>query len=206
MSDLRLNALGQFQRMRRLVLAILIVAASAVLMFVGSDLGDEVHEFIEAFGISLIGIAVLGRLWCTMHIGGRKSAEIVTTGPYSLTRNPLYVSSAIAATGAGAQTGSLVVALIFGAATVLAFHIVIFREERFLGETFGDRYRDYLATVPRFWPKWSLYRDTETVIVKPALLYRTLGDGLFFFLAVPAFELIEWAQAAGYLPVLLHLP
>lgn len=205
MSQAKRDALGRFQRLRRLVLALLIAAAAIGLAFVGSP-DTAVHEFVEAFGIGLIGAAILGRLWCTLHIGGRKSAEIVTTGPYSITRNPLYVFSALAAVGAGAQTGSVVVALIFGMATIAAFHVVIAREERFLGETFGQPYRDYLLVVPRFWPKFLLYRDTETVIARPALMYRTLTDGLVFFLAIPGFELIEWAQGAGHLPVLLRLP
>ncbi|MHB2266932.1 methyltransferase family protein [Aliihoeflea sp. PC F10.4] len=206
MSDDQVSSLARFQRMRRLVLAILIVSASLVLMIVRSSLSERAHEFVEAFGLGLIGAAILGRLWCTVHIGGRKSAQVVDSGPYSISRNPLYVFSAIAAVGVGAQTGSLVVAAFFGVATVAAFHIVILREERFLSEKFGTEYADYLARVPRFWPRFSIYSDVETVVARPALLYRTLSDGLVFFLAVPAFESIEWAQSAGYLPVLLRLP
>lgn len=206
MSDPLRSSLSRFQRLRRLVLAVLIVAAAAALMFIRSVADGALHEFVEAFGIGLIGAAVLGRLWCTVYIGGRKSAEIVTAGPYSMTRNPLYVFSAIAALGVGAQTGSVVVALVFALATVLAFHVVILREERFLRDVFGQPYQSYLASVPRFWPNFKLYRSAETVVVKPALLSRTLSDGLVFFLAVPAFEAIEWAQAGAHLPVLLRLP
>lgn len=200
------DLLGRFQRLRRLTLAILIVAAAAALMFVSSVQDGAFHEFVEAFGIGLIGAAILGRLWCTVYIGGRKSAEIVNAGPYSITRNPLYLFSAVGALGAGSQTGSVVVALVFGIATIAAFHVVILREERFLREVFGQPYQSYLASVPRFWPDFSLYRGVEAVVVKPTLLSRTLTDGLVFFLAVPAFETIEWAQGAGHLPVLLRLP
>jgi len=206
MSDTSRDSLGRFQRLRRLVLAGLLAAAIAGLMFVGSAADGAYHEFLEAVGIGAIGFAILGRLWCTVYIGGRKSAEIVNAGPYSVTRNPLYVFSAIAALGAGAQTGSFIVAIVFGVATVVAFHFVILREEQFLSAAFGQPYRDYLDSVPRFWPRFALYRGAETVVVRPALLSRTLTDGLVFFLAVPAFEVIEWAQGAGHLPVLLRLP
>lgn len=206
MSDDRFASLGRFQRMRRLVLAILIAGAFLALCVVRSNTTDGFHEFVEALGLGVIGAAILGRLWCTVHIGGRKASEIVTSGPYSVSRNPLYVFSALAAMGVGAQTGSLVVAAVFGLATIIAFHIVIWREEDYLASVFGQGYADYVARVPRFWPRFSLYQDVETVVARPSLLYRTLTDGLVFFVAVPAFEAIEWAQSAGHLPVLLRLP
>lgn len=113
--------------------------------------------------------------------------------------------SAIGAAGAGAQTASISVSLFFGAATVIAFYVVIFREEAVLREAFGAPYEDYCARVPRFFPNLALYRDDEVVAAYPGRLYSTLFDGLVFFAAVPAFELIEWAQEAGHLPVLVRL-
>jgi protein-S-isoprenylcysteine O-methyltransferase Ste14 len=199
--------LGRFQHVRRMALFGAIVVACAALLFCSSRYGDGLlHEFLEAFGIGLIGLGIVGRLWCTVYIGGRKSAEIVDRGPYSVTRNPLYVFSAIAATGVGAQTGSIVVALFFGVATAAAFHVVILREERHLGGLFGDVYAAYRARVPRFFPRFALFRDADRVEVRPERLYRTLGDGLVFLLAVPAFEAIELLQQAGWLPILLRLP
>jgi protein-S-isoprenylcysteine O-methyltransferase Ste14 len=199
--------LGRYQHMRRVALFGAIVVVSAGLLFCSSRYGDgALHEFVEALGIGLIGIGILGRLWCTVYIGGRKSAEIVDRGPYSVTRNPLYVFSTIAATGVGAQTGSVVVALFFGIATAMAFHIVIRREEHHLAGIFGDAYADYLGRVPRFFPKFALFRDADRVEARPERLYRTLGDGLVFLVAVPAFEAVELLQDAGWLPVLLRLP
>jgi protein-S-isoprenylcysteine O-methyltransferase Ste14 len=33
------------------------------------------------------------RLWSTLYIGGRKRVVLVSDGPYSLCRNPLYVGT-----------------------------------------------------------------------------------------------------------------
>src|SRR5262245_36841884 len=33
------------------------------------------------------------RFWATLYIGGRKERELVTDGPYSLCRHPLYLGS-----------------------------------------------------------------------------------------------------------------
>jgi hypothetical protein len=116
------------------------------------------------------------------------------------------VFSAIGAAGAGAQTGSVVVALIFGIVTALAFIIVARREETFLHEKFGAAFDSYCARVPRILPKFSLYRDSATIVVTPKRLYTTFFDSLVFFTAMPVFEFVEHLQVHGILPVLLRLP
>ena len=55
-------------------------------------------------------VCIVGRAWCSLYIGGRKKAEIVDRGPYSISRNPLYVFSFMGAFGVGAQTGSVTLA------------------------------------------------------------------------------------------------
>jgi protein-S-isoprenylcysteine O-methyltransferase Ste14 len=207
MSTVSTKSLSGYQHARRVVLFLLLLVAFAALLFVGSyPERGEFHEFVEAFGVSLIGVAIVGRLWSTLYIGGRKSAEIVSDGPYSVVRNPLYVFSAIGAVGAGAQTGSAVVALTFGVVTALAFTIVARREETFLRGKFGPAFDAYCARVPRMLPKLSLYRDSATIVVTPKRLYTTFFDSLVFFAAMPVFEFVEHLQIHGVLPVLLRLP
>jgi len=43
-------------------------------------------------GCILVGIASLGRLWCSLYIAGYKNDTLVTLGPYSVSRNPLQPS------------------------------------------------------------------------------------------------------------------
>jgi protein-S-isoprenylcysteine O-methyltransferase Ste14 len=208
MTDNSLTGLRSYQRLRRITLAVLLALVFFVLLFGQSIFPPEtvVHEAIEMAGIVLIVIGIAGRLWSTLYIGGRKSATVVTDGPYSITRNPLYVFSSIAAVGVGAQMGSITAAVGFGTACAAAFHIVILREERFLSANLGADYRAYLAAVPRFFPKPSLYREGETAGFKPSLLLVTLLDGLVFLVAMPVFEIIDAAQLSGALPVLFRMP
>jgi protein-S-isoprenylcysteine O-methyltransferase Ste14 len=204
--DQTMASLDRYQSLRRFWLAVAILIASAVLLIVSSAwMSDAVHDFIEAFGLTFIGIAIVGRLWCTLYIGGRKAGEVVSLGPYSISRNPLYVFSAIGAAGVGAQSGSLLIALLFGALCLIAFSFVAKREEAFLAVQFAATYEDYFKRVPRFFPKLSLYRDEQSLTVLPHLMYATLKDGLVFFAAIPAFELVEYLQDSGIVPVLLRL-
>jgi protein-S-isoprenylcysteine O-methyltransferase Ste14 len=198
-------ALGRYQKQRKLVLFALLSLALMALLFVGSAWPEDIHESIEMAGLGLIVVGIAGRIWCTFYIGGRKAAEIVSKGPYSISRNPLYVFSSIAAGGAGAATGSILLGAFFMLGCAVAFGVVILREEAYLRETFGSEFETYASRVPRFLPDVSLYRDVQRLSIDMGLVYRTLIDGLMFFAALPFFETVEMMQAAGHLPVLLRL-
>jgi hypothetical protein len=144
-------------------------------------------------------------MWCTLYIGGRKSSEIVRLGPYSMSRNPLYVFSSIGAFGIGMMTGSLTVSLVLAVLCYIAFHFVILAEEGYLEKSFGETYLAYKREVPRFFPKLSLYKEANILSVRSSMLYKTLTDGLVFFVSYPLLELVEYLQNAHILPVLLRL-
>lgn len=208
MGNSSLASLDSYQRLRRMTLAALLVLVAVALLFGQSVFPPDTlaHEAIEMVGIVLIVIGIAGRLWSTLYIGGRKSATVVADGPYSITRNPLYVFSSIAAMGVGAQMGSITAAVGFGLACAAAFHVVILREEKYLSANLGAEYGAYLAKVPRFIPAPSLYREGQASGFKPKLLLITLLDGLVFLVAMPLFETIDAAQSAGTLPVLFRMP
>ena len=168
--------------------------------------GGKTHELIEWFGIVLIVACILGRTWASLYIGGRKNDEMVTIGPYSIMRNPLYFFSILGAIGVGAQLGSVALALIFGALACAVFFIVVLHEEKLLLRQYGGSYRVYLSKVPRLLPKPSLWRDTPILAIRPPRVLMTFADALMFLLAVPLAELFEALQQAGIIPILLVLP
>jgi hypothetical protein len=127
-------------------------------------------------------------------------------GPLSLSRNPLYLFSFLGATGIGAQTGSLAIAAPFAASATAIFRPMIQREEAALQTIFGQAYADYRRRTPRFGPRLAAWHDPTTLEIHPQALYRTIADGLVFAALVPLFELVDWAQAVGYLEVVAKLP
>lgn len=195
------------QRGRKVALRLLIAALLLGMPFVRSSFPrEELHETLEAIGQLLILIGIFGRAWCTMHIGGQKFSELVTTGPFSVSRNPLYVFSLIATFGAGLQTGSVIFAALALMCVWLVLDATVRREEAALRRRFGESFGAYCTRTPRYLPRTSSWRAQSMVTVNMALFYRTILDGFLFFLIVPVAELVDWLQDLGHLPVLLRLP
>ena len=196
------------QIIRKIVLGIALVIGLGFFSVTAATAaaGSLTHKLIEWGGISAMVICICGRGWCAMYIGGRKYDELVSVGPYSVCRNPLYVFSVLGAVGIGAQIGSIVMGLVFGALTWLVFYAVVLQEERVMAARFSADFLRYMATVPRFLPNPRLWRDVSTLTVSPPIVVRTFEDAMILLLAVPFAKIIELLQNDGIVPVLFHLP
>ena len=177
----------------------------APLLLVNPMFAGGAHEAIEIGGFVAILACVLGRMWSILYVGPRKNRELVTAGPYSMTRNPLYFFSTLGAVGVGLSIGSVIVALLFGLFAYLVLHATAIGESQYLRTLFGQAYDVYARETPMFWPDPSRYREAPDPVFSPAALRSTFLDGLIFLCAFPLIELIEYLQAQGHLPVLLTL-
>lgn len=164
------------------------------------------HESLEMTGLALLVACILGRIWCSAYIGGRKNYELVTIGPFSVVRNPLYVFNFVGFTGIGLLTGMATVTLAIQLLFVLYYRVVVAREEEALAAAYGAPYRAYLARVPRWLPDPRLWIEPGAIEVRPRFLYLTARDVAWIILLYPLIELIDHLQMSGSLPVLLHLP
>lgn len=86
------------------------------------------------------------------------------------------------------------------------FHFTVRREEIWLDKEFGETYRQYCARTPRFWPNFTRWSDVEELTIRPKFFLLTIRDGLVFLLAIPVFEMIDFAQILGVLNVFMRLP
>lgn len=200
--------LTSVQSIRKGVLFAFIVAGIGFVLVGDSrwHSGSFLHEGIEFVGLALIVLCICGRMLCTLYIGGRKIEKLVTDGPYSAVRNPLYSLSIVGAAGAGAQLGSIMLALATGAVAWLVFLLVVLKEEQVLLVRFGKTYEDYLARVPRLLPDFSLWREAEKVEVNPRLVRITALDASIFLLSIPLAEGFEYLHDIGLLPTVISLP
>jgi protein-S-isoprenylcysteine O-methyltransferase Ste14 len=200
--------LQALQRGRKQAFVAGIAACAALVAFTDSRWRvDEplVYGLLVRAGLVLILACIAGRTWCTLYIGGHKKRSLVTRGPYSVVRNPLYVFTIVGAGGIGAQAGSLLLVFGFAAFALAVFSFVVRQEESFLAATFPDEFAAYAARVPRFWPRFSLWQEADELLIRPRLVRRTFLDASLFLLAVPLMELKTLAQQRGWVPVLLHL-
>jgi protein-S-isoprenylcysteine O-methyltransferase Ste14 len=196
------------QHRRRQVLALGIVLLLLLLLVTQSRWFGmpSVHGPIEDSGLLAIVVCIMGRTWCTLYIGGLKKRELVIKGPYSVVRNPLYLFTTIGAAGIGAQTGSIILIMLFAAGSLAVFQVVARKEEAYLAAVFPAEFADYAARVARFWPRPWLWQEADELRVRPYLVRRTFLDASLFLLAVPLVDLIEMLQRTGWLPVFITLP
>ena len=154
---------------------------------------------LRGLGTLLVVAAVLGRFWAILYIGGRKNQQVVSDGPYSLCRHPLYLSTTIGTLGLGLVLGSVVLALLLAALALGILTLTAQREERFLRSEFGAAYAEYAARVPRILPRPSGFRTPREVTFNTAVLRTNLADALAFLVFVPLVEILNALKAAGWL-------
>jgi protein-S-isoprenylcysteine O-methyltransferase Ste14 len=166
---------------------------------------DDVATFLFSTGLVLAAIGAAGRIWCSFFISGRKDGQLVTEGPYSISRNPLYVFSCIGMVGVGLTTETLTYPLLFLAIFGLYYPGIMTREERRLEALFGDAYRTYKQRVPRFWPQLRLYSEPASWSSNPRLFRRHILSDIWFIWIAGIIELIEGFRNVGWLPHLLNV-
>jgi protein-S-isoprenylcysteine O-methyltransferase Ste14 len=91
--------------------------------------------------VAAIGEAV--RIWAAGHL--EKGREVTVSGPYALTRHPLYVGSIIIGIGLAIAGGNIVVAVLVLAYLAITLTAAIRTEEAHLTEKFGAAYPEYRA-------------------------------------------------------------
>lgn len=179
-----------------------------ILLFVAPSWGrtGPVAEVFRWTGYAALIAGVMGRIWCSAYIGGRKSQFVVDVGPYSMVRNPLYVFSFAGLVGIGLSTGMGTIALVLAVLFMIYYRGVVAGEETFLKQQHDAEFDSYLQRVPRWLPNPRLYREATKPMGLPRNVLITIVESSAFFLAPPLFALIAWLQALDILPVLLRLP
>jgi protein-S-isoprenylcysteine O-methyltransferase Ste14 len=203
------SELQRLQQRRKQVLIVGIAIGVACLAVTDSSwrtAWPRTHRGIQWSGLLLILICILGRTWCTLYIGGQKQRELVTKGPYSVVRNPLYLFTLFGAAGIGALSGSLVMAVACAGFATAVFLSVVRQEEQFLTAAFPREFPAYAERVPRFLPRLSGWQDAEQLIVKPRLVHRTFLDASLFLMVVPLIGVKALLRDLVWLPIMLHLP
>ena len=115
-----------------------------------------IGELIRFWGVSIVGAETR----TTGTVGG---TFLITSGPFSYVRNPLYVGNMLLYAGVGIMSMALFpwMLLVAIAWFYLQYYLIVTREEEYLAATFGGEFEEYLRNVRRFVPRLTPYRSAR---------------------------------------------
>jgi protein-S-isoprenylcysteine O-methyltransferase Ste14 len=192
------------RKSRVMILRIAFAPVIFIVLFVWRSWDDHsIRDFVvEWSGYILLLAGISLRMWSTLYIGQRKSKKLITDGPFSMCRNPLYFGSLLMAVGIALCFENLIL-LIFVLVVLVPIHLlVILSEEEQLLINFGPAYEEYKKQVPRLWFAFSRYQSPDKIEVSTRALKRATMEVVFLLLIPPLGDLIEILHANGVLPVL----
>jgi protein-S-isoprenylcysteine O-methyltransferase Ste14 len=110
-------------------------------------------------GAALVAAGLGYAIWARVHLGRFWSATVtlkaehllIRTGPYTITRHPIYTGLLLALIGSVLVRGNVAGVAGFGLVAI-GLMLKVRQEERLLTEHFGEDYRAYQAEVPAVVP------------------------------------------------------
>jgi protein-S-isoprenylcysteine O-methyltransferase Ste14 len=193
----------------RLFLTRLFAICVLVTFGIGSAYWTGRHPITEkslfVVGVALAGFGATGRAWATSYISGQKLKNLITTGPYSLCRNPLYFFSLILGVGFGFCTETFTMPVLIAVVLTGLYYFQIKNEERRLQKKFGVEYDHYLAEVPCFFPSHRHFSEPDEITICPRLMKKGLFGIAFLLVLIGVFQLLEGLHQVGVLPVLFRM-
>jgi len=144
---------------------------------------------LGCFAVSFVGIAIRIIVSGTVPEGtsgrntkAQKASALNTSGLYSVVRNPLYLGNYFIALGISLLPREWYLPVIISLAFFLYYERIIAREEEFLEEKFGDRFRAWAAMTSVIIPHISGYQRSQLLFsLKTAL--RKEFHGIFGVIA-----------------------
>lgn len=133
-------------------------------LFVGNYQILRVVMTIVAFAVTISGLALRAYTVSTTPKGtsGRNTSKQVanhlnTKGIYSVVRHPLYLANYLIWAGILIFTMNVWAFIIVSLVYWIYYERIMFAEEAFLRNRFGQEFEDWSAQVPAFVPNWSLF-------------------------------------------------
>lgn len=105
-----------------------------------------------SFGLIGGGFILLSAAWRVLY-QAQKGGTLATEGPYARIRHPQYVGFVLIMLGFLVQWPTILTLAMFPILLLMYWRLSL-REEREALAGFGERYRQYAARVPRFFPKF----------------------------------------------------
>ncbi|MBI5051046.1 MAG: hypothetical protein HZC11_09325 [Nitrospirae bacterium] len=162
------------------------------------QLSDNIYYEMFCLFVAFIGLLIRILTTGFVHEGtsgrnmkAQKAEELNTTGTYSIVRNPLYMGNylILLAISLLAQNHEVVIlnTIIFTA----IYTLIIFTEESFLLEKFGDKYLEYTKQVNCILPSFKKFRKPDRKFSVKMVLKREHDTWLTTALSLVFVELLR---------------
>ncbi|HVG02444.1 MAG TPA: isoprenylcysteine carboxylmethyltransferase family protein [Nitrospira sp.] len=157
------SALGQFVYRQRAVVGNVIVFGGFLVIWFDPYAGITIGRLLSGLMIGGLGFAL--RIWASSYQWHNISRPLpqartglITAGPYSLMRHPIYLSMLLLTVGIFLAFGSWLAALVVVPPTIVLNYWQARYEDAFLFERYGAEALEYKKQVPIFLPKfWKPY-------------------------------------------------
>jgi protein-S-isoprenylcysteine O-methyltransferase Ste14 len=122
---------------------------------------DAAGASLWIVGALIVAIGEGIRFWAVHHIGAisrtrsDRLGPLVSSGPFALIRNPLYVGNILLWTGFAVSAQLVWLAPVIAVLLALEYHAIVRWEEGLLAQRIGEPYVQYAARVPRWLPSLS---------------------------------------------------
>ena len=81
---------------------------------------------------------------------GHPTSQVVKTGVFAISRNPLYLGGSILLLGIGLMLNTLWAIVMLLLSIIICHYVLIIPEELYLATKFGNEYEEYIASVNRW--------------------------------------------------------
>ncbi len=183
-------------------LALVLVSLREFHYLGNSELLDHIWEAI-CLSVSTLGLVVrvLTIGFTPKNTSGRnKSRQVAdslnTDGIYSLVRNPLYLGNFLMGLGVALFAHLWWLVVIYTLFFWLYYERIIYAEEEFLREKFGQRYLDWAAKTPAIVPRFRHYRKASLSFSLRNVLRREYNG--FFAMIVVLFSIEIAGELIAY--------
>jgi len=126
-----------------------------MIFFMNPTIASIVTGFIFVFSGESIRIWAVSYAGSETRVTGEVGASIlVTQGPYSIIRNPLYLGNILIYSGFGIMSYALFPYLLIAAICffIFQYYLIIRNEEDYLLQTYTEKFFSYCNNVKRFLP------------------------------------------------------
>jgi protein-S-isoprenylcysteine O-methyltransferase Ste14 len=183
-----------------LPLAFLAFIATAFVNFDWPFKSYLLHEYVEftSLGISVIGLLI--RVATVGHTPARTSgrntkgqiaAQLNTSGMYSMLRHPLYLGNYLIGLGISLVLFVWWLPVIYSLMFWLYYERIMFAEEAFLSQQFGDEFQKWAANTPAFIPRIRNWRRPKLEFSWPNALRREYTGFMVVVIGHTGIEIAE---------------